>query len=172
MGDRPVSVRRTAQVMAVAAVAMLSAVAPSRALQATSACCFAAGNCQDLLPSVCSNGGGSPVLAGSCATVSCPVLCSAAGPECNGQCPTGTTCVNPSPGGATTSALSLCQCVPEIPEGGACAAQPDACAPGLSCQNGICALAPSPAPLLSPGGMVVALATLLGLAGSALRRRR
>lgn len=149
-------------------------VGASQAGAVARACCLADGTCQILSRSVCEDqlGGTSEPVGTTCAMVTCPLLCSAAGPECNGQCPAGTTCVLPGAGGATTSAVSLCVCVPEIPAGGACAAQPDACAPGLVCQNGVCAVPAAAAPLLSSAGLGAALALLVGLGGLAFRRRR
>lgn len=177
MAERKAVRRWTLLVMAGAASAVLSAWAPGEARAVARACCFPAGNCQVLSRSVCEDqqGGVSQAIGTTCDMVTCPVLCSAAGPECDGECPTGTTCVNPANGqahGAVTSALSLCQCVPEIPLGGACDAQPDACAPGLVCENGVCAVAAAPAPLLSGAGLAMALASLIGLGGLAFTRRR
>jgi len=178
MAEREAVRRWTLLVIAGAGSAILSMMGPSEARAVPRACCFAGGGCQILSRSVCEDQqfGVSQAIGTTCETVTCPVLCSAAGPECNGQCAAGTTCVNPANGrqaqGAMTSALSLCQCVPEIPEGGACAAQPDACAPGLVCQNGICAVAAAPAPLLSTAGLATAIASLIGLGGLAFLRRR
>lgn len=161
-------------VIAGAGSAVLSIAVPSEARAVVRACCFAGGTCEMLSRSVCEDqqNGMSQVVGTTCETVTCPLLCSAAGPECNGQCEAGLTCVLPMNGGAVTSALALCQCVPEIPAGGACDQQPDACAPGLVCENGFCAAAPAPAPLLSTSSLVFAVAGLIGLGGLAFRRRR
>jgi hypothetical protein len=176
MAERKAMRHWTRLVMAGAGSVILSMLGTGEAQAVVRACCFAAGNCQMLSRTVCEDqqGGTSQAIGTTCETVTCPVLCSAAGPECDGQCPAGTTCVNPATGqqGATTSALALCQCVPEIPEGGACAAQPDACATGLVCQNGICSVPAAPAPLLSTAGLAIALASLIGFGGLALIRRR
>jgi hypothetical protein len=150
------------------------AIGASEASAVVRACCLAGGTCEMLNRSTCEDQlmGTSQAIGTTCETVTCPLLCSAAGVECNGQCPAGNTCVLPQNGGAVTSALALCLCVPEIPLGGACDQQPDACAPGLACENGVCATAPAPAPLMSTVGLVVAVATLIGLGGLASSRRR
>jgi hypothetical protein len=140
------------------------------------ACCFPNGTCQVLSRSVCEDqqGGMSQMIGTTCADVECPLLCAGAdGPACNGQCPPTQVCSNNIgfAQDATTSAVSACVCVPEIPEGGSCALRPDACAPGLTCENGICAVAAAPAPAMSVAGLGVALAALLGLAGLGFRRR-
>ena len=159
-----------------AALAVVAAAAPGAASEVGSACCLPEGGCQVLGPTLCEvqRGGVSKPIGTSCADAMCPEPCSAvSSPECNGVCPPGETCVLPANGaqaGATTNALALCFCVEEIPEGGACAQQPDACAPGLSCQNGICLPPPAPAPALSMVGLALAVVSLVALAFA--RRRR
>jgi hypothetical protein len=178
MAEREAVRRWTLLVIAGAGSAVLTMMGPSEARAVARACCFPTGNCQVLSRSVCEDqqGGVSQAIGTTCETVTCPLLCSAAGPECAGECPAGTTCVNPANGqlrqGAVTSAASLCQCVPEIPQGGACDAQPDACAPGLVCENGICAVPAAAAPLLSTAGLATAVASLIGVATLAFMRRR
>jgi hypothetical protein len=177
MAERGAVRRWTLLVIAGAGSVVLAMLAPSQARAVARACCFPTGTCQVLSRSVCEDqqGGVSQAIGTTCDMVTCPVLCSATAPECDGECPAGTTCVNPGSGqahGAVTSAFSLCECVPEIPLGGACDAQADACAAGLACVNGVCAVAPAPAPLLSPAGLAMVVASLIGLGGLAFLRRR
>lgn len=198
MGEREAMGRWALLVIAGAAAVLLELMGPGEARAVVRACCFPAGNCQMLSRSVCEDqqGGVSQAIGTTCQTVMCPVLCSAAGPECDGECPAGTTCINPDIGqgaqGAVTNALALCRCVPEIPQGGACDEQPDACATGLVCEDGVCCNAvcnpaercdlpgsvgvctavAAPAPLLSTAGLAMAVASLIGLGGLAFIRRR
>ena len=172
------AVRRGTLLVIAGAVGAILTMGPGEARAVVRACCFAGGTCEMLSRSVCEDQrfGVSQAVGTTCETVECPLLCSAAGPECNGECPPGDICINPGNGqfahGATTSAVSLCQCAPELSEGDACLAQPDACAPGLSCVNGICAVPAAPAPLLSSAGLAMTVASLIGLGGLAFVRRR
>jgi hypothetical protein len=180
-----------------AASAVLSMMTPSAAAAVPRACCFPNGTCQILSRTVCEDqqGGTSQAIGTTCEMVTCPISCSAAGPECDGVCPTGQACINPATAhigeGATTNALPLCVCVPEIPQGGSCVAQPTACAPGLFCEDGVCCdtMCPppgrcdlprtmgvctavtNPAPVLSSTGLTVVIAVLIGLGGLAFVRR-
>ena len=157
--------------------ATLALIAAPEAQAVPRACCYPTGACQVVSRSVCEDqpgGGTSQAIGTTCADVTCPVECFAAnGPACNGECPPSEVCSSNFGAGqaATTSAVSDCFCVPQIPEGGSCAMRPDACAPGLTCQNGICAVAAAAAPSMSVAGLGLAVAALLGLGGVAFRRR-
>ena len=163
--------------IAAIASAILATIAAPEARAVPRACCFANGTCQVLSRAVCEDqqGGTSQAIGATCSDVECPVACTVVdAPACNGECPPTQVCSNniSFAQGATTSAVSACVCVPEIPEGGSCALRPDACAPGLTCQDGICAVPAAPAPLMSTAGLGVAVVSLLGLGGLAFVRRR
>lgn len=174
----------------------LSLMGSSEVRAVVRACCFANGTCEDLSRSVCEDqrGGMSQMVGMDCSMVVCPILCGGSAPACNGDCTNGTICVEAQNTHTARGPNGLvgCECVPEIPQGGACDMQPDACAGGLPCVDGVCcdrvcnagescdlpghvgvctAIA-APAPAVSIIGLIVLLAVLAGLGGAALVRRR
>ncbi len=165
--------------VAIAATAALSVIAVGEArAQPSSACCLANGTCQFVSGFTCEAtlGGVSEPIGTDCSMVECPVLCGGSAPACDGQCPASTVCVEPILTDDATTAGNghsvHCECVPEIPLGGACDRLADACAAGLSCVNGVCAAPPALAPALSPVSLVGLVGILAAIGGATLLRRR
>jgi hypothetical protein len=107
------------------------------------ACCFANGNCEDLSRSICEDQQGGMSHNGTelCNMVVCPVLCGGSSPECDGECPDGNVCIQdlaPPPPPPAQAGETTCECVPEIPQGGGCEQEPQACAGRLPCVDGVC----------------------------------
>lgn len=165
-------------VVAVAVTAALSVIAVGEALAVARACCLADGTCQIETRAYCEVelGGISQPIGTDCSMVECPVLCGGSAPACDGDCPASNVCVeqiqNGSGGTAGAGSEVQCECVPEVPLGGACDPLADACAAGLSCVNGVCAAPPALAPALSPGSLVALVGILVAIGGATLARRR
>jgi hypothetical protein len=164
--------------VAVAATAALSIIAVGEAQAVPRACCLANGTCEILSRSVCEDqqGGVSQAIGTDCSMVECPLLCGGSAPACDGECPAATVCVeliDKVTGATAGPALEVqCECAAEIPRGGACDPLADACAPGLSCVNSVCAFPAAGAPALSPISLVALVGILVGLGGTTLVRRR
>lgn len=171
----------TSMLAGIAATATLSILGVGEASAVPRACCFADGSCEILSRSECEDqqGGMSEAPGTDCAMADCPVLCGGSSPACNGECPAAMVCVPMliyGPPVATSGFGSPpptgCGCAEEIPLGGACDPLADACAPGLSCQDGVCAPIPALAPALSPVSLMVLVGILVALGASTLLRRR
>jgi MYXO-CTERM domain-containing protein len=160
----------------VALGAVVSLVSVNEARAVARACCLPNGTCEILTRTVCEDqqGGVSEMPGTDCSMVACPVLCSGSSPTCGGECPPSEICILQVNGSMGTTSLigPGCECVPEIPAGGACDPQADACAPPLACINNICAAAPALAPALSAANLSVLVGALLALGALALHRRR
>lgn len=160
----------------VALGAIVSLVSVGEARAVPRACCLPNGTCEILTRATCEDqqGGVSQMTGTDCSMVECPVLCSGSSPTCGGECPPSEICIHPVNGsmGTTSGNGTGCACVPEIPAGGACDPQADACAPPLACINNICAAAPALAPTLSAANLSVLVGALLALGALALHRRR
>lgn len=180
---------------------VLSIMGSSSEVQGVSrACCLDNADCVELTRVECEDqqGGTSQTPGTTCLTADCPLLCGGSAPQCNGNCEEGDTCVQglmarPGQGGGSFLPND-CECVPEIPQGGECDPQADACAEGLSCEDGVCCdrecgspeqercdlpdsvgvctALPNPAPALSKTGLVVLVAMLVALGSLTLVRRR
>lgn len=77
---------------------------------------------------------------------------------------------SPTPTNTPTVTPTVTPTNTRVPNGGSCMTSSE-CA-SLLCVNGVCVAAPSPAPAVSPNGLAIALATLIGLGALALWRTR
>jgi hypothetical protein len=164
--------------VAVAVTAALSVIAVGEALAVPRACCLANGTCEILTRAVCEDqrGGVSQTIGTDCGTVECPVLCGGSAPTCDGECDAGMICIewldSAPQANAGKNGDVQCGCATEVPLGGACDPLADACAPGLSCLNGVCAIPRAGAPALSPVSLVALVGILVAIGGATLVRRR